>query len=241
MDPNPLLPTVGDAVATIVFVLVSLLLLAGVAWSVVVAARMITVLRDARRDPLNADPRVLARTGRLPEARLAEAPVLDRRVLVTADASAWLYVVVTGATGLALFAVSSALGAIGWAFVELPGAENNLLREALPWRCSHSRVRRPVDRGRRDHRSPAGDGPSEVDVPDGGGRAECSGLRACRRGGGTVLRPLHSGPASAGPRRCLVVEHHGINGIVILLVAVAFSGAGLVALALGRVPAAAPS
>ena len=47
------------------FVLVSLLLLAGVAWSVVVAARMITALRDARRDPLNADPRVLARAGRL--------------------------------------------------------------------------------------------------------------------------------------------------------------------------------
>ncbi|WP_456785856.1 hypothetical protein [Cellulomonas sp. P5_C5] len=240
MDPNPLLPTVGDAVATVLFVLVSLLLLAGAAWSVVVAARMITVLRDARRDPLDVDARVLARAGRSAEARLAEAPDLDRRVLVTADASAWLYVVVTGATGLALFAVSAALGAIGWAFVELPGADNNLLREAtlalFPVVFVGLSIAGSVTIGRRPVTAPA--------------RSMYRTAAVVLSAAGFALAVVGAGRFSAHSTAAQIrpvlddaswLNTTGSNGIVILLVAVAFSGAGLVALALGRAPAAATS
>lgn len=93
MDPNPLLPTAYDATFSAVFVLVSVLVVAGIAWSVVVAARKRTVLRDAGLDPLTADAQILAQAHkslslapvRSAEERLAEAQDLFRRGLITAD------------------------------------------------------------------------------------------------------------------------------------------------------------
>ena len=93
MDPNPLLPTAADAAFNAVFVIVALLIVAGIIWSVVAAARKRTVLRDAGLDPMTADAQVLAQAhkslalapGRTADARLAEAQDLYTRGLVTAD------------------------------------------------------------------------------------------------------------------------------------------------------------
>ena len=51
---------------------------------------------------------------------------------------AWLYVFVTGATGLAVFAVSSALGAVGWAFADLPAVWTTASSARRRWHCSES-------------------------------------------------------------------------------------------------------
>jgi len=93
MDPNPLLPSANDAAFEAVFVLVAALIFAGIIWSIVVAARRRTVLRDAGLDPLTADAQLLAQAHRSlalapersAEARLAEAQDLFRRGLITAD------------------------------------------------------------------------------------------------------------------------------------------------------------
>lgn len=154
---------------------------------------------------------------------------------------AWLYVGVTGATGLALFAVSSALGAVGWAFAHLPGVDNSvLLREAasalfgvvfvgLAVAGAATVRRRPVAEPARSRYRTA----AAVLSAAGFAVAVVGAGRWSAHAAADQLRPVLDHAAS--------LNTTGSNGIVILLVAVALSGAGLVALTLGRSPAAARS
>jgi hypothetical protein len=150
----------------------------------------------------------------------------------------WLYVVVTGATGLALFAVSSALGAVGWGFADLPGVDNSvLIRQAtlavfgvvfvgLSIAGRSTIRRRPVAHpARSPYRTAA-----VVLGAAGFAVAVVGAGRWSSHAAADQLRPILEEAAS--------LNTTGSDGIVITLVAIALSGAGLVALTLGRAPAA---
>ena len=96
---DPLAPTGFDTMFSAAFVIVVLVIVAGIVFSVVTAARKASVLRKAGLDPFTAEAQLLAqaRSSRLlaPErtddisrpaqARLAEAQDLHDRGLITGD------------------------------------------------------------------------------------------------------------------------------------------------------------
>ena len=153
---------------------------------------------------------------------------------------AWLYVVVTGATGLALFAVSSALGAVGWAFADVPYVDNNIVRGGAPALLGVVFIGLSMAGRATIRRRPVTD-PARSTYPTAAVVLSAAGFAIAVIGAGRV-----SAHATADQLRS-VLEHAsslnttGSNGIVILLVAGALSGAGLVALTLGRAPAAVTS
>ena len=147
----------------------------------------------------------------------------------------WIYVFVTGATGLAMFAVSSSLRAVGWAFADLrrcgqqrPPSKVTLalfgvVFVGLSIAGRATIRRRPVaDPARSKYRTAA-----VVLSAMGYAVAVVGAGRYSAHSAADKLRPILGDEA-------FWLNTTGSNGVVILLVAVAFSGAGLVALTLGR-------
>ena len=158
----------------------------------------------------------------------------------TSTTRAWAYVFATGATGLAMLAVSWAVSAIGWAFADLPDAANSVEREATLALFGLVFVALSIAGRAIIRRRFVGD----VDRSKFGTAAVVLSVAAfvvavvgaARFAAHAIvdqLRPVLGEGA--------VLNVAGSTGLVILVAAVALSGAGLVVLALGRVPVAARS
>ena len=94
---DPLAPDAFDATFSAASVIIPLLIVGGIAFSIVVAVRKAAVLRKAGLSPMTAEAQLLAQAhqsrllaperapGRSAESRLAEAQELHDRGLITAD------------------------------------------------------------------------------------------------------------------------------------------------------------
>lgn len=157
------------------------------------------------------------------EGNVAAAPITFR---LRADAV--VVSAVTAATGVALLAVAWSIGSVGWMLADVPGAENSVLREAVPALFGAGFVGVAVVGvvlWRRGTRSGAGVVAVLLCVT-----AMLLALvgagRFAAHSAASVLRPVLVDAES--------LNTSGSNGVAMLAVALCMAGAALVVLRVGR-------